>query len=163
MPGRAVGPDDIIVGDRLQAEGERMRMSAAIKPMNNWSKLGQFPSSIKPGKPSRPPVWCLTMLRSGPPVEALGFNHYEKSRCRSAADAAAFNYRHKSRLQRVILGWRRFDRIGDNSALWGRSAHNVMLSAPYRGSPPRRRRQLLGCDFTEMVAHQRLLSTASGV
>ena len=163
MPGRAVGPDDIIVGDRLQAEGERMRMSAAIKPMNNWSKLGQFPSSIKPGKPSRPPVWCLTMLRSGPPVEALGFNHYEKSRCRSAADAAAFNYRHKSRLQRVILGWRRFDRIGDNSALWGRSAHNVMLSAPIEDHHRAAVGSCLAGDLTEMVVYQRLLSTASGV
>jgi hypothetical protein len=33
LPGRAVGPDDIIVGDRLQAEGERVRVSPAIKPM----------------------------------------------------------------------------------------------------------------------------------
>jgi hypothetical protein len=71
LPGRAVGPGDIIVGDRLQAEGERVRVSPAIKPMKNWSKLGQFPSSIKLRKRSRPPLWCLTMLRSGPPVEAL--------------------------------------------------------------------------------------------
>ena len=75
LPGRAVGPGDIIVGDRLQAEGERVRVSPAIKPTKNWSKLGQFPSSIKPRKRSRPPLWCLTMLRSEPPVEALGFNH----------------------------------------------------------------------------------------
>jgi hypothetical protein len=71
LSGRAVGPDDIIVGDRLQAEGERVRVSPGIKPMKNWSKLGQFPSLIKPRKRSRPPLWCLTMLRSGPPVEAL--------------------------------------------------------------------------------------------
>ena len=75
LPGCAVGPGDIIVGDRLQAEGERVRVSPAIKPMKNWSKLGQFPSSIKPRKRSRPPLWCLTMVRSGPPVAALGFNH----------------------------------------------------------------------------------------
>jgi len=75
LPDRAVGPGDIIVGDRLQAEGERVRVSPAIKPMKNWSKLGQFPSSIKPRKRSRPPLWCLTMVRSGPPVAALGFNH----------------------------------------------------------------------------------------
>ena len=47
LPGRAVGPGDIIVGDRLQAEGERVRERPAIKPMKNWSKLGQFPSSIE--------------------------------------------------------------------------------------------------------------------
>jgi len=75
LPDRAVGPGDIIVGDRLQAEGERVRVSPAIKPTKNWSKLGQFPISIKPRKRSRPPLWYLTMLRSGPPVEALGFNH----------------------------------------------------------------------------------------
>ena len=75
LPGRAVGPDDIIVGDRLQAEGEQVRVNPAMKPMKNWSKLGQFPGSVKPRKRSRPPLWCLTMLRSEPPVEALGFNH----------------------------------------------------------------------------------------
>jgi hypothetical protein len=58
-----------------QAEGERVRVSPAIKPMKNWPKLGQFPSSLKPRKRFRPPHWCLTMLRSGPQVEALGFNH----------------------------------------------------------------------------------------
>lgn len=52
LPGRAVGPGDVIVGDRLQAEGERVRVSPAIKPMKNWSKLGQFPSSIKPLPPA---------------------------------------------------------------------------------------------------------------
>ena len=29
LPGRVVGPGDIIVGDRLQAEGERVRVSPA--------------------------------------------------------------------------------------------------------------------------------------
>jgi hypothetical protein len=58
-----------------QAEGERVRVRPEIKPTQNWSKLAQFPSSIKPRKRSRPPLWYLTMLRSGPPVEALGFNH----------------------------------------------------------------------------------------
>ena len=43
----------------------------------------------------------------------------------------------------MILGWRRFDRIGDNSGLWGRSAHNVMLST-LSGSPPRDGGRLLG-------------------
>src|SRR5271163_2076503 len=33
LPGRAFGPGDISVGDRLQAEGERVRGSPAIKPM----------------------------------------------------------------------------------------------------------------------------------
>jgi hypothetical protein len=62
LPGRAVGPGAIIVADRLQAEGERVRVSPAIKPTKNWSKLGQFPISVKPRKRSRPPLWCLTML-----------------------------------------------------------------------------------------------------
>jgi hypothetical protein len=42
------------------------------------------------------------------------FNHYEKSRCRFAADAAPLNYRHKLRLQTVILGFKPFEGIGDN-------------------------------------------------
>ena len=40
LPGRAVGPGHIIVGDRLQAEGERVRESPAIKPMKKLVQVG---------------------------------------------------------------------------------------------------------------------------
>jgi len=42
LPGRAVGPGDIIVGDRLQAEGERVKVNAAIKPMKNGPSWVNF-------------------------------------------------------------------------------------------------------------------------
>ena len=83
--------------------GKRARRSTTCRksPAMGWSSM-RSPACPRRSKPP----WFAG--RGG------GFNHYEKSRCRLAADAASLNYRLKLRLQPVILGCRPFERIGDN-------------------------------------------------
>ena len=58
--------------------------------------------------------WHFDVVEMRSAGRNAGFNRYEKSRSRYAADAALCNYRHKLRLQPVIPGCRPFERIGDN-------------------------------------------------